>query len=169
MVQAASAKRVALGLNLDAAPDDPRVIATPSAMCGYRVNLEAVAAVDARRGPLAGAGLQARGLNEAPVARAGISARSGAGRSRSSLSCGPGTGNARAARRSGRFVVAGETYLYWSVPWSVRVSVSCWFAIAKLAVEVRPMMYRSEYEPSAHATVVVGPGERVMPPDDVVV
>ena len=47
MVQAASAKRVTLGLNLDAAPDDPRVIATPTAMCGYRVNLEAVAAVDA--------------------------------------------------------------------------------------------------------------------------
>jgi predicted transport protein len=46
LVQAASAKRVALGLNLDAAPDDPRVIPTPGAMCGYRVDLDAVDAVD---------------------------------------------------------------------------------------------------------------------------
>ena len=30
-------------------------------------------------------------------------------------------------------------------------------------------MYRSEYEPSAHATVVVGPGVSVRPPDDVTV
>ncbi len=47
VVQAASAKRVALGLNLSAAPDDPRVVATPGAMCGYRVDLPDVEAVDA--------------------------------------------------------------------------------------------------------------------------
>ena len=47
LVQAASAKRVALGLNLDAAPDDARVVATPGAMCGYRVDLADAAAVDA--------------------------------------------------------------------------------------------------------------------------
>jgi hypothetical protein len=46
LVQAASAKRVALGLNLDAAPEDPRAIPTPTAMCGYRVDLEAPDAVD---------------------------------------------------------------------------------------------------------------------------
>ncbi|MDQ1324746.1 MAG: hypothetical protein QG587_2082 [Chloroflexota bacterium] len=46
LVQAASAKRVALGLNLGAAPQDPRVVPTPGAMCGYRVDLADVAAVD---------------------------------------------------------------------------------------------------------------------------
>jgi hypothetical protein len=46
-VQAASAKRVALGLNLGAAPDDPRVIPTPGAMCAFRVDLPDAGAVDA--------------------------------------------------------------------------------------------------------------------------
>lgn len=47
VVQAASAKRVALGLNLGTAPEDPRAIATPGAMCAYRVDLADEAAVDA--------------------------------------------------------------------------------------------------------------------------
>jgi predicted transport protein len=46
LVQAASAKRVALGLNLGAAPQDPRVVATPSAMCAFRVDLADVETVD---------------------------------------------------------------------------------------------------------------------------
>jgi hypothetical protein len=47
VVQAASAKRVQLGLNLGAAPDDPRVIATPGAMCAFRVDLPDAPSVDA--------------------------------------------------------------------------------------------------------------------------
>ena len=46
VVQAASAKRVALGLNLADAPGDPRVVATPGAMCAFRVDLADVDAVD---------------------------------------------------------------------------------------------------------------------------
>jgi predicted transport protein len=46
LVQAASSKRVVLGLNLAAAPGDARVVPTPGAMCGYRVDLPDVAAVD---------------------------------------------------------------------------------------------------------------------------
>ncbi len=46
VVQAASAKRVQLGLNLDAAPDDPRVMATPGAMCAFRVDLTDTDSVD---------------------------------------------------------------------------------------------------------------------------
>ena len=46
VVQAASAKRVALGLNLDASPADPRVVATPGAMCAFRVDLPDAEAVD---------------------------------------------------------------------------------------------------------------------------
>jgi hypothetical protein len=47
LVQAPSAKRVTLGLNLADAPDDARVVATPGAMCAYRVDLPDVEAVDA--------------------------------------------------------------------------------------------------------------------------
>ena len=47
VVQAASAKRVALGLNLGDAPSDPRVVATPGAMCAFRVDLTDAGAVDA--------------------------------------------------------------------------------------------------------------------------
>ena len=47
VVQAASAKRVQLGLNLAAAPGDPRVIATPGAMCAFRVDLPHTQSVDA--------------------------------------------------------------------------------------------------------------------------
>ena len=47
VVQAASARRVALGLNLVAAPGDPRVVATPGAMCAFRVDLADASAVDA--------------------------------------------------------------------------------------------------------------------------
>lgn len=47
LVQAPSAKRVTLGLNLADAPGDPRVVATPGAMCAYRVDLADVDAVDA--------------------------------------------------------------------------------------------------------------------------
>jgi hypothetical protein len=47
VVQAASATRVALGLNLGGAPGDPRVIATPGAMCAFRVDLSDEASVDA--------------------------------------------------------------------------------------------------------------------------
>ncbi len=47
VVQAASAKRVQLGLNLDTAPDDPRVVATPGAMCDYRVDVPDTTSVDA--------------------------------------------------------------------------------------------------------------------------
>jgi predicted transport protein len=46
LVQAPSAKRVTLGLNLPALPDDGRVVATPGAMCAYRVELTDVDAVD---------------------------------------------------------------------------------------------------------------------------
>jgi hypothetical protein len=46
VVQAASARRVQLGLNLPAQPQDPRVIATPGAMCAFRVDLPDVASVD---------------------------------------------------------------------------------------------------------------------------
>lgn len=47
VVQAASAKRVQLGLNLGSAPDDPRVVATPGAMCAFRVDLPKEESVDA--------------------------------------------------------------------------------------------------------------------------
>jgi predicted transport protein len=47
VVQAASAKRVQLGLNLGSAPDDPRVVATPGAMCAFRVDLPDAQSVDA--------------------------------------------------------------------------------------------------------------------------
>lgn len=46
LVQAPSASRIALGLNLPEPPGDARVIATPGAMCGYRVDLPDLAAVD---------------------------------------------------------------------------------------------------------------------------
>jgi hypothetical protein len=46
VVQAASAKRVALGLNLGEAPGDERVVATPGAMCAFRVDLSDADAVD---------------------------------------------------------------------------------------------------------------------------
>jgi len=46
VVQAASAKRVQLGLNLGSAPDDPRVVATPGAMCAFRVDLPNEESVD---------------------------------------------------------------------------------------------------------------------------
>jgi hypothetical protein len=47
LVQAPSAKRVTLGLNLADAPADERVVATPGAMCAYRVDLPDTGAVDA--------------------------------------------------------------------------------------------------------------------------
>jgi hypothetical protein len=47
LAQAPSAKRVALGLNLASAPAGERVVPTPGAMCGYRVDLADEAAVDA--------------------------------------------------------------------------------------------------------------------------
>lgn len=47
LVQAPSAKRVSLGLNLPEAPGDERVVATPGAMCAYRVDLADVDEVDA--------------------------------------------------------------------------------------------------------------------------
>jgi hypothetical protein len=46
LVQAPSAKRVSLGLNLPHAPADARIVATPGAMCSYRVDLADVGAVD---------------------------------------------------------------------------------------------------------------------------
>lgn len=46
LVQAPSAKRVTLGLNLPDAPADERVVATPGAMCAYRVDLADPAAID---------------------------------------------------------------------------------------------------------------------------
>jgi hypothetical protein len=46
LVQAPSAKRVTLGLNLDTTPDDPR-IREVSGMCSHLVELPDVAAVDA--------------------------------------------------------------------------------------------------------------------------
>ncbi len=46
LVQVPSAKRVELGLNLDATPDDPRV-EPMSGMCSHRVRLTELAAVDA--------------------------------------------------------------------------------------------------------------------------
>lgn len=45
LVQAPSAKRVTLGLNLDSTPDDPRVVAV-SGMCSHQVALTDPAAVD---------------------------------------------------------------------------------------------------------------------------
>jgi predicted transport protein len=45
LVQAPSAKRVTLGLNLDATPDDPRVRAV-TGMCSHRVDLPDAASVD---------------------------------------------------------------------------------------------------------------------------
>jgi len=45
LVQALSAKRVTLGLNLDATPDDPRVTAV-SGMCSHLVELHDPASVD---------------------------------------------------------------------------------------------------------------------------
>lgn len=45
VVQAASAKRVQLGLNLASTPPDPRVIET-TGMCSHRVDLDSVDAVD---------------------------------------------------------------------------------------------------------------------------
>lgn len=45
VIQAASAKRVQLGLNLAATPPDPRVIET-TGMCSHRVDLASVDAVD---------------------------------------------------------------------------------------------------------------------------
>ena len=47
LVQAPSAKRVTLGLNLADAPEDERVVGTPGAMCAYRVDLPDAGAVDA--------------------------------------------------------------------------------------------------------------------------
>jgi hypothetical protein len=47
VVQVPSAKRVQLGLNLDGPPDDPRVVATPGAMCAFRIDLPDVQSVDA--------------------------------------------------------------------------------------------------------------------------
>ena len=58
VVQAPSAKRVQLGLNLGAAPDDPRVVATPGAMCAFRVDLPNATSVDAH----VARGLRAGGL-----------------------------------------------------------------------------------------------------------
>lgn len=46
LVQAPSAKRVQLGLNLATAPDDPRVVATPGAMCAFRVDLPDMESID---------------------------------------------------------------------------------------------------------------------------
>ena len=46
LVQAASAKRVTLGLNLLGDPANPRIIATPGAMCAYRVDLGGADEVD---------------------------------------------------------------------------------------------------------------------------
>ena len=46
LVQAPSAKRLRLGLNLDAMPDDPRIVAT-SGMCTHSVDLTSSEAVDA--------------------------------------------------------------------------------------------------------------------------
>lgn len=46
VVQVPSARRVQLGLNLGAAPDDPRVVATPGAMCAFRVDLPDADSVD---------------------------------------------------------------------------------------------------------------------------
>lgn len=45
LVQVPSAKRVTLGLNLDATPQDPRVVEV-SGMCSHRVDLADVGAVD---------------------------------------------------------------------------------------------------------------------------
>lgn len=47
VAQAASAKRIQLGLNLGDTPDDPRVQPTPGAMCSHRVDLPDLEAVDA--------------------------------------------------------------------------------------------------------------------------
>ena len=47
VVQAASAKRVQLGLNLGTAPRDARVVPTPGAMCAFRVDLPDEQSVDA--------------------------------------------------------------------------------------------------------------------------
>jgi len=45
VVQAPSAARVQLGLNLETTPDDPRVVAT-SGMCSHRVDLPTLESVD---------------------------------------------------------------------------------------------------------------------------
>jgi hypothetical protein len=47
VIGAPSGGRIALGLNLDATPDDPRVVATAGAMCSQRVDLRSLDAVDA--------------------------------------------------------------------------------------------------------------------------
>jgi hypothetical protein len=47
VAQAASAKRIQLGLNLGETPHDPRVQATPGAMCSHRVDLPDLESVDA--------------------------------------------------------------------------------------------------------------------------
>jgi hypothetical protein len=47
VISAPSARRVSLGLNLDRDPDDPRVVATPGAMCAYRVDLASLDDIDA--------------------------------------------------------------------------------------------------------------------------
>ena len=46
LIQAPSAKRLRLGLNLDATPDDPRIVAT-SGMCTHSVDLTSPDEVDA--------------------------------------------------------------------------------------------------------------------------
>ena len=46
LIQAPSAKRIRLGLNLDATPDDPRIIAT-SGMCTHAVDIASPDEVDA--------------------------------------------------------------------------------------------------------------------------
>jgi hypothetical protein len=46
LIQVPSAKRVSLGLNLIDPSADPRLVATPGAMCAYRVDLSDVADVD---------------------------------------------------------------------------------------------------------------------------
>ena len=46
LIQAPSAKRVTLGLNLVEPSVDPRLVATPGAMCAYRVDLADPAGVD---------------------------------------------------------------------------------------------------------------------------
>ncbi len=46
VAQAASANRLALGLNLGAPPEGLRVVATPGAMCAFRVDLADTEAVD---------------------------------------------------------------------------------------------------------------------------
>jgi predicted transport protein len=47
VAQVPSARRVQLGLNLAAAPEDARVVATPGAMCSFRVDLPDESSIDA--------------------------------------------------------------------------------------------------------------------------